>query len=45
LKSMTTEEYIRDALFETIGVSVQIDDGQPVWFSSDFASTKAFLEQ
>jgi len=45
LSKLTTEEYIRDALFETIGVSVQIDDGQPVWFSGDFDGTKAFLDQ
>ena len=33
LTKVTTEEYIRDAQFEVIGVSVQVNDGQPVWRS------------
>lgn len=45
LSKMTTEEYIRDELFETIGVSVQVDDGEPVWFSGPKRETKAFLDQ
>jgi len=29
----TTEEYIRDPQFHVVGVSVQVDDGEPEWFS------------
>lgn len=32
-KTQTTEEYIRDKRFEVIGVAVQVNDGEPVWFS------------
>ena len=45
LSKMTTEEYIRDELFEVIGVSVQVDDGEPQWFSGTKAQTKQWLEQ
>mgnify|MGYP003344505787 FL=1 len=44
LGKMTTEEYIRDDRFETIGVAVQVDDGEPVWFSGTKEKTKAFLD-
>ena len=33
LKKYTTEEYIRDARFEVIGVSVALNDEDPLWFS------------
>lgn len=45
LSKMTTEEYIRDELFEVIGVSVQVDDGEPQWFSGTKAQTKQWLDQ
>lgn len=45
LGKMTTEEYIRDPQFEVIGVAVQVDDGEPVWFSGTKKKTKAFLDQ
>lgn len=32
LSKMTTEEYIRDELFEVIGVGVKVDDGETQWF-------------
>jgi DNA polymerase len=44
-KTQTTEEYIRDKRFEVIGVSVQINDGEPVWFSGTHAETKQWLMQ
>ena len=44
-KSQTTEEYIRDKRFEVIGVSVQVDDGSPVWFSGDREETRKWLMQ
>lgn len=44
LSKMTTEEYVRDDLFEVIGVAVKIDDGDTQWFSGTHAETAAFLE-
>jgi DNA polymerase len=43
LKKYTTEEYIRDEQFETIGVAVKENDGETKWFSGNFEDTKAFL--
>ena len=45
LTKITTEEYIRDDRFETIGVSVQVDDGEPEWFSGTKAQTKQWLDK
>lgn len=45
LSKLTTEEYIRDKRFEAIGVSVKVDDAEPVWFSGTHEETKAFLSQ
>jgi DNA polymerase len=45
LSKMTTEQYIRDAQFETIGVAVKVNDGETVWFSGDDEGTQAFLDQ
>jgi DNA polymerase I-like protein with 3'-5' exonuclease and polymerase domains len=45
LSKMTTEEYIRSPEFEVIGVSVQENDGVPVWYSGTRADTKKFLEK
>ena len=44
LSKMTTEEYIRSPEFEVIGVAVQVDDGEPVWFSGNKEKTKGFLD-
>ena len=41
----TTEEYIRDSRFEVIGVAVQVDDGEPVWFSGDQLGLYQFLQK
>jgi len=43
LSKMTTEEYIRDAQFEVIGVSVQLNDGEPAWFSGTMEETGEWL--
>lgn len=45
LKKMTNEEYIRDPRFEAIGVSVMVDDADPVWCYGDFATLLTFLRQ
>jgi DNA polymerase I-like protein with 3'-5' exonuclease and polymerase domains len=45
LSKVTTEEYIRDELFEAIGVSVKINDEPAQWFSGTKAATKKWLDQ
>ena len=45
LTKVTTEEYIRSPEFEAIGVAVQVDDGEPEWFSGDGESMHQFLAQ
>jgi DNA polymerase I-like protein with 3'-5' exonuclease and polymerase domains len=44
-RTQTTEEYIRDPRFEVIGVSVQVNDGSPVWFSGERETTRKWLAQ
>jgi DNA polymerase len=44
LSKITTEEYLRSSEFEVIGVSVAVDDSDPVWFSGTHAKIKNFLE-
>jgi DNA polymerase I-like protein with 3'-5' exonuclease and polymerase domains len=44
LSKMTTEEYVRSPEFETIGVAVCEQGGDPLWFSGTRADTKKFLE-
>jgi len=44
LSKLTTEEYIRDSRFEVVGVSVQVNDGEPEWFSGTMKQTKKFLD-
>jgi DNA polymerase len=41
----TTEEYIRDPEFHVVGVSVQVDDGEPEWFSGTMVQTAEYLKQ
>jgi len=45
LTKVTTEEYIRSPQFETIGVSVQVNDGEPVWYSDNSEGMHQFLTQ
>ena len=45
LSKVTTEEYIRDDLFEVIGVAVKVNDGETPWFSGTKMQTKRWLEQ
>ena len=45
LSKMTTEEYVRHELFETIGVSVKVDAGEAKFFSGPKAATKVWLDQ
>jgi DNA polymerase len=44
-RTQTTEEYIRDPRFEVIGVSVQVNDGSPIWYSGNRESTRKWLAQ
>lgn len=41
----TTEEYIRDRRFEVVGVAVQVNDGEPEWFSGTHQKTWQFLNK
>jgi DNA polymerase len=41
----TTEEYIRDKRFEVIGVAVQVNDGEPEWFSGTHQKLYSFLNK
>lgn len=43
LSKITTEEYIRDPRFEVIGVSVQVNGGEPEWFSGPHDDVAAYL--
>jgi len=43
LTKMTTEEYVRSELFEVIGVSTQVDDQEPEWFTGTMAETQEYL--
>ena len=43
LSKITTEEYIRSDLFETIGVGIKINDGRSEWFSGTHQETQEFL--
>ena len=45
LSKLTTEEYIRDPQFETIGVAVKRNDELAQWFSGTKAQTKAWLDR
>lgn len=45
LSKMTTEEYIRDARFQVIGVGVKENDEEAVWFSGTHDEIKAHLLQ
>lgn len=45
LSKMTTEEYIRDPQFETIGVAVKRNEEETVWFSGTNTQTKRWLQQ
>jgi len=45
LTKVTTEEYVRSPQFEAIGVAVQINDGEPEWFSGDGEAMHQFLKK
>lgn len=45
LSKVTTEEYIRDPQFETIGVAVKRNEEPTEWFSGTKTQTKRWLEQ
>ena len=45
LSKITTEAYIRHEDFEVIGVSVAVNNDEPVWFSGPMVLVKTFLNQ
>ena len=45
LRRLTTEEYIRDKRFETIGVAVKVDDQEARWISGTCEELKSHLMQ
>lgn len=45
LSKVSTEEYIRSPLFETIMVAVKEDDNETEWFSGTHEQTKKFLDK
>ena len=45
LTKLTTEEYIRDGRFQTIGVAVKENDEEAQWFSGTHDEIKGFLQQ
>jgi hypothetical protein len=45
LSKMTTEEYVRGDEFQVVGVSVQVDNGEPEWFSGSDQETLRFLQK
>lgn len=45
LSKITTEEYIRSPLFETIGVAVKVNNGPTEWCTGDFKTIKSFLKK
>jgi hypothetical protein len=45
LSKITTEEYIRSPLFETIGVAVKVNNGPAEWCPGDFKTIKTFLKK
>lgn len=44
-KTHTTEEYVRDARFESIGFAYKVDDGPAVWVSGTHREQAAVLNQ
>ena len=45
LSKLTTEEYVRGDLFETIGVAVKVNDEPTEWFSGNDVDTAFWLHQ
>ena len=45
LRKMSTEEYVRDPRYETMGVCVRVGREASQWFSGDEAATKKWLDQ
>lgn len=43
LSKITTEEYIRSPLFQTIGVGVKVNEEQTIWYAGDDAGVASFL--
>lgn len=45
LKKLTTEEYVRDPRYQTIGVAVKVNDGETEWGAGTHADIKKWLDE
>jgi DNA polymerase I-like protein with 3'-5' exonuclease and polymerase domains len=45
LKKLTTEEYIRNPLFEVVGVGIKVNDGPTEWASGTDEQMKEYLDE
>ena len=45
LKKLTTEEYIRNPLFEVVGVGIKVNDGPTEWASGADEQMKEYLDE
>ena len=43
LSKITTEEYVRSPLFQTIGVGVKVNEEETVWYTGDDVGVASFL--
>ena len=43
LSKITTEEYVRSPLFQTIGVGVKVNEEETIWYTGDDAGVASFL--
>ena len=43
LSKITTEEYVRSPLFQTIGVGVKVNEDETIWYTGDDAGMSSFL--
>jgi DNA polymerase len=45
LSKITTEEYIRSSIYETIGVAIKVNDDPTEWCTGDFNTINKFLKK
>ena len=45
LSGLTTEEYIRDARFQVIGVGIKVEEGETYWVTGSHQDIKEALDK